>query len=232
MCERIHSKTEAKLENLRLVGTIRVDVEEDIRILLPLSSKCDCYPVNNKKVVSRPVIQENVRVERAVSSEEEKVTYKEVQVPVTQYKTIQVPVTTQETKMVKVKSRERVLTQADYLTVFLSVRNLPKMDGVFGKCDPYYKLFLDGVHISGSAKDFISDKLEGSWSFKHATRAFNNAKTLKVEFWDKDTLTDDFIAKWECDATDFMLRRGFNNVAVKFKKSSKPILMDLTYKYL
>jgi len=79
------------------------------------------------------------------------------------------------------------LTQADHLTVFLSVRNLPKMDGVFGKCDPYYKLFLDGVHISGSAKDFISDKLEGSWSFKHATRAFNNAKTLKIEFWDKDT---------------------------------------------
>ena len=70
---------------------------------------CLPVPINNKKVVSRPVIQENVRVERAVSSEEEKVTYKEVQVPVTQYKTIQVPVATQETKMVKVKSRERVL---------------------------------------------------------------------------------------------------------------------------
>ena len=45
-------------------------------------------------------------------------------------------------------------------------------------------------------------------------------------------LTDDFIAKWECDTTDFMLKRGFNNVAVKFKKSSKPIMMDLTYKFI
>merc|ERR1739848_475349 len=96
MCERIFSKTEAKLENLRLVGTIRIEAEEDLRLLLPLSSKCDCYPVNNRKVVVRPVIEENVRAEASPPSEEESVieTYKEVQVPVTQYKTVKVPVAT------------------------------------------------------------------------------------------------------------------------------------------
>ena len=109
MCERIFSKTEAKLENLRLVGTIKIEAEEDLRILLPLSSKCDCYPVNNRKVVVKPVVEENLVVE-APSSEEKTVvgTHKEVQVPVTKYNTMKVPAASSETKMVKVKLRERV----------------------------------------------------------------------------------------------------------------------------
>merc|ERR1712150_288075 len=219
MCERIFSDTKAKLTNLRLVGTVSVDVEEDIRLLLPLSSKCDCYPVNKR--VSKPIIEERVVVESEPEILEQPV-YKTVQVPVTEYKTVQVPVTKTEQRLVKT-TRERVV-QADYVTIFISVRNLPKMDGAFGKCDPYYKFFVDGVQVAGSAKDYISDKLSGAWSFKYATRSLNKARKLRIEFWDKDTLQDDFIAKWECDASEFMLKRGFTNIDIKFKKSNKPII--------
>lgn len=43
-CERIESHVMARFTDMRLSGSIKIMVQEDLKIKLPLKSDCECHP--------------------------------------------------------------------------------------------------------------------------------------------------------------------------------------------
>jgi len=249
-CEVVSSFNKITLTDMRLHGTMDLKVEEDIRIRVPLANDCDCHPVRPAQqagyhVQKRESYRERVVV-RSRSSSPERVVVTTTKPAVIRTEKVESGVRRSNSRSGSVvigrhgsgaSSASTFVTKqhvaAQKIMVTISVKDLPKMDiGGFGGCDPYYKFILDGKVIAGGDHQTVKNKREGSWSFKIGAVVFNNAKKIKLEFWDKDVMTDEYIGAYELGVKEFLEKRSFRNTTFPTtKKGKKPVRLDLTWSY-
>jgi len=139
-----------------------------------------------------------------VKEEREKVTAK-AEEPVTKTPTSPAP-----------KSPKPAVRQAT-----VSVSSLPKAD-YRGKCDPYYKLYLDGTLFHGDRNLAHNNTFEGKWDLSIPNAKLQSTKTVKVEWYDKDRFSkDDLLGSCEFSAIPLRQNGLVDNLVVKGKATEK-----------
>jgi len=223
--DTILSNVSVDLSGLTLDCAIKINVDQKILVKVPLTAKVTYEEAN---IV--PVIEEHETVDVAEaepekaesvsskSSKSSKASEVEELVEDVKEKVEELAAATEEQK-----EQEPVFNIGRSKCV-IEVKNLPKMDGRFGKADPYFKLYIDGIHQFGGADIAKSNTLQAKWEpgFPLRNRQLQYGRTIKVEFYDKDRFNrDDLIGITEFSASELYEKRSMSELSVKGIKSDK-----------
>jgi len=106
-------------------------------------------------------------------------------------------------------------------TCRIAVKDLPK-ESVLSKVDPYFKLYVDGFHIFGSRDHAQSGKKDAEWSFQVPQARLFTAKTVRIEWFDKDKLSkDDMLGVTEFPANELKVKMAVMHLPVVGSKTTK-----------
>lgn len=242
-CERIDSHVMARFTDMRLTGSFKIKVQEDLKIMLPLKSDCECHPVD------QPVAQKPTYVPAPVPTREEQKPVKKAPRPTSTGSSYGSQPTYEELPKTRLSrdlsqsslssvqsstSAKPVSKSHSQTNIFITVRDLPKMDSFLegGSCDPYYVFKLDGKKVAGGPHIAIINQRHGAWSFKILDSALKTARNIRVEFYDHDSISkDDFIGSFDCTVSELFTRGGFKNQKL-VGKNAKKSNVDLTFKHV
>jgi len=106
-------------------------------------------------------------------------------------------------------------------TCRIAVKDLPK-ESVLSKVDPYFKLYVDGFHVFGSRDHAQSGKKDAEWSFQVPQARLFAAKTVRIEWFDKDKLSkDDMLGVTEFPAHELKTKMAVMHLPVVGTKTTK-----------
>lgn len=106
-------------------------------------------------------------------------------------------------------------------TCRIAVKDLPK-ESVLSKVDPYFKLYVDGFHVFGSREHAQSGKKDAEWSFQVPQARLFSAKTVRIEWFDKDKMSkDDMLGVTEFPAHELKVKMAVMHLPVVGTKTTK-----------
>jgi len=212
-CEVTSSSVEASFSKMRLVGGIKIKVEQDMKILLPLSTDCECHEIEpeqqqepEQKVQPKTIQPTKQKLEPEIQTNTPSSSAQDLSIPL----------------------------DNEIIALTLRAQDLPKMDGILsgGSCDPYYIFFLDQgkgfKKMSGGAHLAIKNSRKGKWRFNIFKHNIADSKKMRIELWDRDSGKDEFIGHYECDSAKFLANGGFTNANLEGQNAGKTVL-DFTY---
>jgi len=225
--ETILSNVSVDLSGLNLDLAVKINVDQKILVKVPLTAK-----VTYDEAHIVPVIEQHETVDAEQEAEPEKAESVSSKSSKSSSKASEIEELVQD---VEEKVEELVAAteeQQEQEPVFnigrskcvIEVKNLPKMDGRFGKADPYFKFYIDGIHQFGGADIAKSNTLQAKWEpgFPLRNRQLQYGRTIKVEFYDKDRFNrDDLIGITEFSASELYEKRSMAELSVKGIKSDK-----------